>query len=174
MNKEGVTKRFRPVIRLGLSGAIIAGLGVIGAGALDAQTAWAGNPVSCSSTVALNNTYGYTYLKATGEVIGLSGSGCATSANPVEIFFSPLYSPSFLGAGNIIHETVTPSCPGATPHDCTFSFSTSWPSGYNQIYLTAGDAVEGTGADVGQEQIQFIARQAATGAGYTLSWSMWT
>ena len=174
MNKQGVTKRSRPVIRLGLSGAIIAGLSVIGAGALDAQTAWAGNPVSCASTVSLNTTYGYTYLTATGEVIGLSGSGCATSANPVEIFFNPLYSPSFTGAGDIIHETVTPSCPGGTPHDCTFSFSTTWPSTYNHIYLTAEDAVLGTGANAGQEQIQFIAHQAATGVGYTLSWSMWT
>lgn len=175
MNKESVTKRFRPVIRLGLSGAIIAGLSVIGAvgvGALDAQTAWAGT--TCSSTVSLNSGFGYTYLTATGEVIGLNGSGCSTSANPVKITFLPLYSPSFSGAGDYIHETVTPSCPGADPHDCTFTFSTSWPSSYNQIYLTAKDATLGTGANSIQEQIQFAANQAATGAGYTLSFSMWT
>ena len=173
MNKEGVTKRLRPGIRLSLSAAIIAGLSVLGAGALDAGTAWAG-PVSCASTVSLNSTFGYTYLTATGEVIGLNGSGCSTSAKPVKITFLPLYSPSFSGAGDYIHETVTPSCPGAAPHDCTFSFSASWPSAYNQIYLTAKDATLGTGANSDQEQIQFAANQAATGASYTLSFSMWT
>ena len=163
----------RPGIRLSLSAAIIAGLSVLGAGALETGTASA-NPPSCASTVSLNSTFGYTYLTATGEVIGLNGSGRSTSANPVKITFLPLYSPSFSGAGNYIHETVTPSCPGSAPHDCTFSFSTSWPSAYNQIYLTAKDATLGTGADRTKSRFSSRPIKRRLVPGDTLSFSMWT
>lgn len=51
----------------------------------------------CASTVRLNSTYGYTYLTATGEVIGLSAKRCSTSSHTVKVTFSPLSGPLQLG-----------------------------------------------------------------------------
>jgi hypothetical protein len=178
MNKESVTKRLRPGIRLGLSGAIIAGLSVLGAGALEAGTAGANTiggggviklPPTCPSTVSLSTTYGYTYLIASGDVVGLSGSGCSTSSHPVTITL-----PNLLSSSDVIspQETVTPNCPATAPTDCTFSFSFSLES---PLYLTEAEAVAAY-PDVtpAQFKVQFVANQAATGAGYTLTFWLWT
>ena len=161
------TKIARSVL-VGLAAVAVSGMGVVGF----AGTASAG-PV-CASTVRLNSTYGYTYLTATGEVIGLSGKGCSTSSHTVKITFIPLYGPSSTGPGDLLSVSRTPSCPVAAPKDCSFSFSTSWPASLNGVYLTSADAVKAYGTGSVKEQVQFAAVQAATGYQYTLSFSLWT
>ena len=78
MNKECVTKRLRPGIRLSLSAPIIAGLGVLGVGALDAGTAgantsvvaaWSSFLLPAPSAVSLSTSYGYSYLTAYGLIV---------------------------------------------------------------------------------------------------------
>lgn len=161
------TKIARSVL-VGLAAVAVSGVGfVVFAGAASA------GPV-CASTVRLNSTYGYTYLTATGEVIGLSGKGCSTSSHTVKVTFVPLYGPSSTGPGDLLSVSLKPSCPAATPKDCSFSFSTSWPAGLNGVYLTSADAVRAYSTGAVQEQIQFAAIQAATGYEYTLSFALWT
>ncbi len=186
MNKESVTKRLRPGIRLGLSGAIIAGLSVLGAGALEAGTAGAINtggggvikpPPTCPSTVSLSTTYGYTYMIATGNILSLSGSGCSTSSHPVTITLPHMYNTSGVLSPT---DTVTPSCPATAPTDCTFSFSFSvgTASVGSFLYLTEAEAeayTPGRGElSPYQYEVQFVANQPATGASYTLSFWLWT
>ena len=182
MNKESVTKRLRPGIRLSLSAAIIAGLSVLGAGALDAGTAGAITlggggvvklPPSCPSAVSLSTSYGYTYDTANGQVISLSGSGCSTSSDPVTITIPyvdgslPEYSPPQLNP----QETLTPNCPRTAPTDCTFSFSLYL---VEPLFLTEAEGVA-VYPNVSPEQItvQFVAKQAATGAGYTMTFGLY-
>jgi hypothetical protein len=175
MNTQGVTHRLRPGIRLSLSAAIIAGLSALGAGALDAGTAGANTsgggsvaklPASCPSAVSLSTRYGYRYLKATGQIVGLSGSGCSTSSHPVTISIPYLVSSS---------KTVTPSCFVTAPTDCTFSFSFSQV--FN-LYLTEADAVAYTPGNGELSpyhvKVQFVANQPATGASKTVSFRLWT
>ncbi len=194
MNKECVTKRLRPGIRLSLSAAIIAGLSVLGVGALDAGTAGANTsggggvvklPPSCPSAVSLSTSYGYSYLTAYGLIVGLSGSGCSTSSHPVTITLPNVMTlPS--GEWNP-QDTVTPNCPVTAPTDCTFSFSFSASGGFigspisnveveAPLYLTEAYAAAAGGhgaGDAEQFKVQFVANQAATGAGYTLTFSLW-
>ena len=160
------TKIARSVL-VGLAAVAVSGMGVVGfAGAASAG--------SCASTVRLNSTYGYTYLTATGEVIGLSGKGCSTSSHTVKVTFIPLYGPSSTGPGDLLSVSQRPSCPVAAPKDCSFSFSTSWPAYLNGVYLTSADAVKAYGTGAVKEPVQFVAVQAATGYQYTLSFSLWT
>jgi hypothetical protein len=160
------TKIARSVL-VGLAAVAVSGTGFLGfAGAASAR--------SCASTVRLNSTYGYTYLTATGEVIGLSGKGCSTSSHTVKVTFVPLYGPSSTGPGDLLSVSLKPSCPAAAPKDCSFSFSTSWPAGLNGVYLTSADAVRAYSTGAVQEQIQFVAIQAAAGYEYTLSFALWT
>ena len=94
---------------VGLAAVAVSGMGFVGfAGAASA------GPV-CASTVRLNSTYGYTYLTATGEVIGLSGKGCSTSSHTVKVTFVPLYGPSSTGPGDLLSVSLKPSCPAAAP-----------------------------------------------------------
>jgi len=108
---------------------------------------------------------------ASGLVVGLSGSGCSTSANPVTITAPYVRVASPVSP----QDTVTPSCPISAPHDCTFSFSFSVNS---PLYLTEADAVAYTPYDGElspyQFKVQFVANQPATGASYTLSFWLWT
>jgi len=180
MNKESVTNRLRPGIRLGLSSAIIVGLSVLGAGALAAGPAGAAatggggsgpikQPVTCSSAVSLGTTYGYTYVIATGEVVSLSGSGCSTSANPVTVTFEDeVVSP---GRYPNVMEQVTPSCPITAPHDRTFSYSLSVSN--TRLYLTAAEADKVVPGNEFEDQSELVASQPATGASYSLSFILW-
>jgi hypothetical protein len=146
----------------------LSGMGLVGfAGAAHA------GPV-CASTVRLNSAFGYTYLTATGEVIGLSGKGCSTSSHTVKVFFSPLYGPSSTGPGDLLSVSKKPSCPASAPKNCSFSFSTSWPAYLNGLYLTSAEAVRAYNTGAVQEQVQFLAVQAAMGYQYTLSFAFWT
>jgi hypothetical protein len=162
------TKIARSVL-VGLAAVAVSGMGFVGfAGAASA------GPVSCASTVRLNSTYGYTYLTATGEVIGLSAKGCSTSSHTVKVTFIPLYGPSSTGPGDYLSVSKRPSCPVAAPKDCSFSFSTNWPANLNGVYLTSADAEKAYGTGAVKELLQFAAVQAATGYKYTLSFDLWT
>jgi hypothetical protein len=155
-------------VLVGLAAVALSGMGFVGfVGAASA------GPV-CASTVRLNSTFGYTYLTATGEVIGLSGKGCSTSSHTVKVTFVPLYGPSSTGGGDLLSVSKKPSCPVAAPKDCSFSFSTSWPASLNGVYLTSADAVRAYGAGAAKEQVQFVAVQSAAGYEYTLSFGLWT
>ena len=104
------TKIARSVL-VGLAAVVVSGMGFAGAASA--------GPV-CASKVRLNSTYGYTYLTATGEVIGLSGKGCSTSSHTVKVTFSPLYGPASTGAGDLLSVSQKPSCPGGAPKRLQF------------------------------------------------------
>ena len=190
MHQESATQRRRPGIRLSLSAAIIAGLVVLGAGALEAGAAGAITtggggvvklPPSCPSAVSLSTSYGYTYLTGSGLIVGLSGSGCSTSSHPVTITLPNVWVSTSSGYVSPL-VTVTPSCPVTAPTDCTFSFSFSSSVfvapgvAHNgaQLYLTEADAAAAEpGVPAAQYKVQFVASQPATGAGYSLNFTLW-
>jgi hypothetical protein len=166
----GITKQFGQAVRVGAAGAILAGLGVLGAGLIAGPTAGAigvspgPGPVipGCSSTVSIGapaasevtvkiGTAGPGRLQDNEVVTDLKVSGCSTSTNPVVVEV-------LRGTSLIAYATVTPQV--FTPRDDTFVGTIQLPEQYQMPQACLTDPVN----------LEVVASQAATRSASNAEW----